>query len=275
MRTCVSRRIVYALGLLLGVVSTAVAADNNAGFVGKWKLNPSRSKLIDIMKVESAGGNKYAFDFGSGKPETIVADGSDQPGADGTTFSVKVEAPNKWTVVRKQDGHTVITASWDLSPDGNTLTDHFTAIQPDGNKFSVDYTYKRTSGKRTSGKRTAGTAGFAGTWESDSQQINSVIEIQIQPFEGDGLSITNAAAQATRNVKFDGKEYPASGAGMPKGFTASGHRVDTRNLELTDKVNGEIVDKQQVELSSDLKTLTISVRTPNQSKPNILVFERE
>lgn len=270
MRTCVSKRIVYALWLLLGVVSTAVAADNNDGFVGKWKLNPSRSKLIDIMKVESAGGNKYAFDFGSGKPETIVADGTDQPGADGTTFSVNVEAPNKWTVVRKQDGRTIITANWDLSPDGNTLTDHFTGIQPNGSKFSVDYTYKRTSGKRT-----AGTAGFAGTWESDSQQINSVIEIQIQPYEGDGLSITNPAAQATRNVKFDGKEYPASGAGMPKGFTASGHRVDARNLELTDKVNGEIVDQQQVELSSDLKTLTISIRTPKQSKPNILVFERE
>jgi len=32
-------------------------------FVGEWKLNPSKSKLSDEMKVESAGGNKCAFDL--------------------------------------------------------------------------------------------------------------------------------------------------------------------------------------------------------------------
>lgn len=35
-------------------------------FVGDWKLNPSKSKLIDKMKVESLGGNKYEFDLGGG-----------------------------------------------------------------------------------------------------------------------------------------------------------------------------------------------------------------
>jgi hypothetical protein len=27
-------------------------------FVGKWKLNPSKSKLTDMMQVEAAGANK-------------------------------------------------------------------------------------------------------------------------------------------------------------------------------------------------------------------------
>lgn len=265
MRAYISRWIVSALGLIVFVASAAVAADNDASFVGKWKLNPSRSKIIDTMKVASAGENKYAFDFGSGKPEIILADGSDQPGVDGTTFSVKVEAPNQWTVVRKKDGRTIINASWELSPDGNSLTDHFTNISPDGSKFTVIYTYKRT----------AGSSGFAGTWESDSQQINSVFELQIQPYEGDGLSIIIPVEQATRNVKFDGKDYPASGAGVPKGFTSSGHRVDARNLELTDKVNGKPADKLEVGLSPDLKTLTMTVHGGSQSKPNVLVFERE
>jgi hypothetical protein len=56
------------------VTSTLWAADNP--FVGDWKLNPSRSKLTDVMKVESAGGNKYTFNFGGG-PVTIAADGTD------------------------------------------------------------------------------------------------------------------------------------------------------------------------------------------------------
>lgn len=61
-------------------------------FVGDWKLNASRSKLTDVMKVESLGTSKYAFDFiGDGKGEAIVVDGTDQPGIFGTTLSVTVE----------------------------------------------------------------------------------------------------------------------------------------------------------------------------------------
>jgi hypothetical protein len=39
----------------------------NDSFVGKWKVNPSKSKLIDEMKVEVAGANRYVFTFGPGQ----------------------------------------------------------------------------------------------------------------------------------------------------------------------------------------------------------------
>ena len=120
-----------------------------------------------------------------------------------------------------------------------------------------------------------GTAGFAGTWESDSVQVNSVFEFQIEPYEEDGLSFINPAEQTTKNIKFDGKDYPASGPSLPKGFTTSGHRVSALTIQLTDKLAGKIVDTRQVDLSADLKTLTMTVRTMNHNKPNILVFERE
>jgi hypothetical protein len=35
------------------------------------------------------------------------------------------------------------------------------------------------------------------------------------------------------------------------------------------------MDTRQIELSADLKTLTMTVRPVRQSKPNILVFDRE
>jgi len=86
------------------------AADD--AFVLEWKLNPSKSKLRDEMKVESVGGNKYALDF-DGSIETIEADGTDQPGNFGITLSVSVLGP----------GRTIITATWTLSQDGNTHLD--------------------------------------------------------------------------------------------------------------------------------------------------------
>ena len=52
----------FQLLVVACVVASALwAAD--AAFVGEWKLNPSKSKLTDQMKVESLGANKYAFDF--------------------------------------------------------------------------------------------------------------------------------------------------------------------------------------------------------------------
>ena len=77
-------------------------------------LNPSRSKLTDEMKVTKLSRDKYAFELGGGEPETIVIDGTFQPGIAGTTLSVAPEGPN-WKVVRKKDGRTLLTATWTLS----------------------------------------------------------------------------------------------------------------------------------------------------------------
>jgi hypothetical protein len=250
-------RICWLLLVTCLVIGTSWAADNP--FVGKWKLNPSRSKLSDEMKVERLSGNKYAFDFGSGDPETVVADGTDQPANSATTLAVTAEGPNKWKVVRKKDGVAIITATWELSQDGITST------SSKGTKSSLDYVYDRT----------AGTAGFAGTWESDSVQVNSVFEFQIEPYEEDGLSFINPAEQTTKNIKFDGKDYLGSGPRLPKDFTMSGHRLSALTVQLTDKLAGKIVDTRQVDLTADLKTLTMTVRTMNHNKPNILVFDRE
>jgi len=57
---------------------------------------------------------------------------------------------------------------------------------------------------------------------------------------------------------------------------AVGRRVNERSLEITDKFKGKITGTRQVELSADLKTLTMTVRLVGQSKPqSILVYSRD
>jgi hypothetical protein len=250
--------------LLIICLATSTLWAANDPFVGKWKLNPSKSVLTDQMKVASVGANKYAFDFGGGDAETIVVDGTDQPGLFNTTLSVTVESPDTWKVVRKGQGRVLLTGIWKLSPDGTTLTDAFTANQPNGSNLTLDYVYRRT----------AGTSGFPGTWESTSEKVNSAVELQIQPF-GDGLSFINAAAQSTKKMKFDGNEYPDEGPNVPSGAVSSGRRLSERGLELTDKIQGKVRDTQKIELSPDGKTLTMTVQPAGRSKPNVLVFDRE
>jgi hypothetical protein len=118
-----------------------------------------------------------------------------------------------WKVVREKDGHTLVTGIWTLSQDGNTLSDHFSANRPNGSTSTVDYSYKRT---------TAG-SGFEGTWVSTSEP-HSPFELQILPYEADGLSFMFPAEHETQNVKFDGKDYPDVGPNVYPGSESSGRR---------------------------------------------------
>jgi hypothetical protein len=252
----------FPLLLVAGLVTGALWAANDP-FVGEWKLNPSKSsKLTDQMKVASVAGNKYAFDFGGGL-ETIAADGTDQPGGFDTTLSATIEAPDFWKIVRKKGGQMLLTANWKLSNDGKTLMDDYTEFAPDGSPSNMKYVYKRT----------AGTSGFAGTWENTSGTMNSAFVIKVQPYEVDGLSFI--AEKVKINVKFDGKDYPNVGANLPTGFTSSARRVNGYTLERTDKFNGKVTGTREITLSSDGKTLTITIHAAGRTEPNILVLERQ
>ena len=248
--------------IVLLFTSTLWAATNP--FTGTWKLNPAKSRLSDQMKVESAGHDKYTFIFSGDNSETIVADGNDHPGIFGTTFAVTVLSPNKWKVVRKTGGRVTISAIWDLSSDGNSLTDNFTGFRADGSTSNLLYVYTRI----------AGSSGFAGTWESTTEQVNSVYEMRVQTYEDNGLSFINPAQKMTKNIKFDGKDYAAQGPNLPAGYATSGRRLSDRAVELTDKVDGKVLDTQQVEVSPDGKIITITTHIPGHAKPNIQVFDR-
>ena len=254
-------RLLFALSLL---PASALAADNP--FAGTWKLDPAKGKMTDTMRVETAEApNTYVFYLSLTNPETIPLDGADHPGIFGTTLAVTALGPHQWKVVRKKDGHMLVSAIWDLSADGNTLTDNFTGYRADGSTNNLLYKYART----------AGTSGFAGTWESTEEQVNSTYELQLASYGADGLSIVNPSQKMTKNIKFDGQDYPVQAPNLPAAFSTSGRRLTDRSVQLTDKIEGRALDTQDVEVSSDGKTLTFTTHVPGQSKPNISVFDRE
>jgi hypothetical protein len=245
-------------------LAAGVAWAAESPFIGEWKLDPSKSRLPDEMKIESEGGNKYAFDFGVGA-EPIVVDGTDQPGYGGTLLSVSAEAPDTWIVERKKDGRLLIKATWKLSKDGSTLTDNFREFESDGSTLSMDYVYQRTDGG----------SGFAADWQSIKETMNSPFLIQVKEFQGDGLSFIVPSQNKTRNVKFDGKEYPNEGPNARPGTSSSIRRLDKRTLVITDKTDGKVTDTEEIGLSADLRVLTLTVHVPGRDKPNVMVFERK
>jgi hypothetical protein len=237
--------------------------------VGKWKLNLSKSKLADQMTIAPAGANRYTLTFaGAGETETLVADGTDQPGIQGSTISITIEAPGNWKIVRKTGGRTVLTAMWKLSEDGKSLTDTFISNQPDGSTSHIELAYKRADG-------TASSSGIPGTWETTEEKPESAYEIEIRPYEGDGLSFINPGGAPATNVKFDGKDYPSAGTGPAAGSGTSARRLSDHSIELTKKFKGRIVGTREITVSPDRKTLTITMHILDQRLPSILVFDRE
>ena len=230
--------------LLIACVATSPLRAETNPFVGRWKL----VKLSDQMNVTKAGANRYAFDFGAG-PETIVIDGTQQPASQGTTLSVAREGA-KWKVIRKKGSHMLLTATWTLSKDGNSLSDDFTSFSEDGSPSNVKYVYER---------RAAG-SGFAGRWVSTVAALNSVILLQVRPYRGNGLSVILPSPSRTLNVTFDGKDA---------------RRLNGRTVEIFQKSKGKITQTRQIELSPDLKTLTMTVHRAGKDEPYVYIFERE
>ena len=262
----------FDLLLILALLITPLRAapgDSANPFVGKWKLDPAHSRLTDQMKVEAAGPHKYNLNFSGDNVETVVADGTDQPGLFGTTIAIVVQDTHNWKVVRKTNGKTTIVGLWQLSPDGKTLTDNFTGYHDNGTTTNLHYIYQRIAGPAVGG------TGFVGTWESVTEDVNSSYEMEIQPFQEDGLSFTNVAAQVTQNLRFDGKDYPGSGPNLPAGYASSGRRLNDHAVERIDKINGKVLYSQQIEISPDGKTLTMTVHILGRDKPDVMVFNRE
>ena len=239
-------------------VGTTWAAESP--FIGEWKLNSSMSRMPDEMKIVSKGDNTYAFDFGVGA-ETIVADGTPQPGYAGTMLSVRAEGRDTWIVERRQAGRLVIQATWKLSKDGRTLADFFRQFMPDGSTLSMDYVYQR-SGEGS---------GIAGDWQSIKETMNSPLVLQVREYQGDGLSFVTPLLQETQSARLDGKDYPDGGSGS----SCSIRRVDEHTLEMTDKVGGKVSDTREIRVSADGKRLTVTVHSAGRSQTEVRVFDRQ
>jgi hypothetical protein len=101
------KRIVKILPAVCLAAGVAWAVESP--FIGEWKLDPSKSRMPDEMKIENEGGNGVGA-------EPIVVDGTDQPGYGETLLSVSAYRQDR----REGDGY---RGDWALSR-SEGLDDH-------------------------------------------------------------------------------------------------------------------------------------------------------
>lgn len=233
-------------------------------FCGKWKLNQQKSKMTgQQMKIEDLGNNQFKFSSGNDS-DTFTANGTDQPTRSGTTISLTKEGPNRMRMIYKKDGKVIGSMIRTLSADGTSYANQGTGTKPDGTTTNFESSYKRIG----SG------SGWSGTWESADVQFNSPEEFEISPYGTHGLTFYTRAYKDTLNINFDGQEYTETGPYVTPGSTSSGKRVDTHTLELTDKIKGKVMDHNKAEVSSDGRTLTVTVQGTDQPKAQIYIYDK-
>jgi len=256
------RRFYFSL-VLAGLLAGALWASDDP-FCGKWKLNMEKSKFTgEQTKIQDLGGNKYKWTSGD-VSDTITYDGTDQPVHFGRTISMAPEGTNTWRMVIKKDGKVLSSMTHAISEDGKTQTIKGTSTKPDGTTSDFNVVWKKVSGG----------SGWGGTWEDAEVKFTSPDEWEISPYDGEGLSFNTPAYKDVLSMKFDGKDYEETGPTVAPGSTSSGKRVNARTLEITDKVKGQVMDHTKYEVSSDGKTLTLTVHDTGQPKPLTIVYDK-
>jgi hypothetical protein len=256
------RRFYFSLGLACLLAGTLWASDDP--FCGKWKLNMEKSKFVgEQIHIQDLGGNRYKWTVGD-LSDTITYDGTDQPSQFGQTVSVAPEGPNNWKMVIKKDGRVISSMTHTISADGKRQTIKGTDFKPDGTTSDFNVVWKKLG----SG------SGWSGTWEETGVKFTSPDELDIEPYEGDGLSFNTPAYQEVLRMKFDGKDYEEKGPNVWAGSASSGKRVNARTLEVADKVKGKVMGQIKYEVSSDGKTLTLTIHETGQPKAQTMVYDR-
>ena len=253
------------VGIVSALVSAGLVMAAEDPLIGTWKLDPSKSQLTGTtFKYEDAGGGKIRYSHGDDS-YWFTTDGVEHKSLYDRMVSVKQTNPTTWERTSRLNGKVLGTTTLKLSNNGKTLTQDFTSTRPDGSHESGTDVYERV-----------GTgSGFLGTWKNTQVKENSPAIYQFEPNGADGVSWNIPSYQAKCPLKYDGKDYPATGPTIPKGMTLAVTKTNPRSFDLVQKVNGKPVFKGSFTVLPDGKTLSMRGSPTGVNEPTTAVYIKQ
>lgn len=234
--------------LALAFFSATVCAAENP-FVGSWKFDAARSKLVaETIQYRDMGGGRMHFSNGATLDYDFALDGKDHKTVDNRTISWKPLATGSWETTIKIAGKTTETAKRTLSADGKAMTVQADGTLPDGSPYKHKKHYARVG---------AG-AGLAGTWRNTEVDTNNMPDGYVISESPDGV-ITWAIPTDKQTVtgRFDGTDMVLSGPTAPADTVFVIDRLSSHKIGYVMKTNGKPGQYGTVTISADGDTFKI------------------
>jgi hypothetical protein len=237
----------------------AIAAEPS--YIGRWKLDPARSKLtgetIKIEKTES--GMRFA---GAGMSYEFKPDGKQYPVPGGATASWQKLDPNTWETIIRRNGQVLNKFRQVFHADTMTLTASHT--KPGGGIVEESAVWKRVSGG----------SGILGTWQSTEVKA-AATGLNIAANGADGLTIEFPDYGTSCAAKFDGKDYPMNGLQEQQHASCSITKSGPSSFKATVKQDGKVIVNHLVTVDVAGTVLTDDGTAATATEPMKAVYTRQ
>ncbi len=231
--------------VMLAAVSTALA---ESPWAGKWKLDPSQSKLTgETIHFAAGAGGEMSYTE-EGHTTKFKLDGNPVTSWSGDEVSWKKVDDNSY-----ESHATRMALTWERVHGrsrqmGRAMKVESKGKNPNGSDFDDTADYTRVAGK----------SGLTGSWKSTKAKMNEDRTFEMAADGDHGMTWTIPEMKASVALKMDSKDYPAEGPTVPKGLTLALTPVSSTSFKMMEKMNGMPLWHGTYTLSDDGKTMTES-----------------
>jgi hypothetical protein len=250
--------------ILITLISTGLMAADPP-YAGKWKVNPTKSDFGEVTVTYEqmpGGAMKVTVD---GLSYTFKADGKEYPTPWGTAAAWKSIDSNTWETTNKVNGKATGTDTMKLSADGKTLTVDSKVMKVSGESSNDSAAYQRVSGG----------PGLAGKWKAKNVKMSAPGVLFIGTNGSDGLTLKYVDDGGMCDAKVDGKDYPATGAMWPAGWSCVVGKSGANAFNTTWKKDGKAMYKSTFTTSADGKTMTEASSSVATTEKTRIVYDRQ
>jgi hypothetical protein len=253
------------IAILMGMWACTLGAADDAPYAGKWKMNDAKSDFGDLtITYEQLPGGQIKATM-DGQSYSFKTDGTEARTPWGTGVAWKTAGEGSWQTTETTNGKVTSTGTVKLSPDGKTLAVDNRQVKADGGTSNFSLTMNRVSGG----------PGLPGKWKTRNLKNSSPETLGVTPKGSDGLTLSFGNEGGSCDARFDGKDYPATGAMWPPGWTCSIARNGTRAFDLSWKKDGKAMYKTTLRVSADGKVLTETGSAAGVNEKMKVVYDRQ
>jgi hypothetical protein len=244
-----NRLAVFTLSLA-ALLCVAAVSRAQSPFDGTWKTDLSQTKFSPKPLAFYTSQGWYhcvtcnpSFD--------VAADGQDHAvtGQSYDTISVTIVDPHTISIATKKGGQADYEQTRTVSADGKTLT-----VNSTGHPVNGGAPTNFVSTAKRSGVAPAGAHATSGQWVIQKETGSDNGLLTTYKTNGDQFTMTSPTGE-TYTAKFDGADYPATGAHSYNAVSLK--KINANTIEETDKRDGQVVGVYTMTVSANGKTMTV------------------